>query len=201
MTRCGWFASLACMLGLALGVALGWGLARAVPAGPGRIIQVARVPPYSPVEIVPDSAGWPAGPSVEVETKVPPTRKEARKLEEGFGFRVDRDHLLGKFKLAELPDGGDVLVSVTKGQGQRPAKLTVRANPPPLVRVRWEPRFEGWYGYAAEPGWSGQSWSAYLGLPDLLCVRDRVCVQARAGREHRPWGEGWVAEAGVSIKF
>lgn len=200
MTRLGWTGSLFMVLGLVLGVVIGWGLCRQVSGMPGSIIQVAKVPPYEPVEIVPDSAGWPKGSVETVQTVVPPTRKEARKLEKDFGFRLSRTSLLGKFDLPDLPDGGKAVVHVPKGGNEEPAlpvKLTVRANRPPLVRVRWEPRFEGWYGYSAE----GNSWSSYLKLGRLLCIRDRVCVQARAGREGRLWGEGWVAEAGISIRF
>lgn len=197
MTRLGWTGSLFMVLGLALGVAIGWGLARAVPAGPGQIIQVARVPPYKPVEIVPGSADWPEGDPVVVATVTPPTKKEARKLERDFGFRLDRTSVLGRFDLPDLPDGGQAVVSVPVSDRPDPVSLTVKANPPPLVRVRWRPVLEGWYGYSPE----GNTWSGYLRLGRLLCIRDRVCLQARAGYEVRPWGDGAVAGVGVSVRF
>lgn len=200
MTRLGWTGSLFMVLGLVLGVAIGWGLARAVPAGPGQIIQVARVPPYKPVEIVPGSADWPEGDPVVVATVTPPTKKEARKLERDFGFRLDRTSVLGRFDLPDLPDGGQAVVSVPVSDRPDPVSLTVKANPPPLVRVRWSPTFEVWYGFGGGPV-SGDSWSSYLSLRDLACARDRVCMQVRAGREVRPWADGWVAEVGLSVRF
>lgn len=208
MTRLGWTGSLFIVLGLALGAALGWGLCRAASIDPGDLIRVAKVPPYEPVEIVPDSVDWPEGKPVRVATVKPPTRKEARKLERDFGFRLDDTNLLGKWELPDLPDGGRAIVSVNKGQPDsadrpEPVQLTVKANPPPLVRVRWEPEVTGWYGFGSGGELIGDSasWATYFSLPRLLCIRNRVCVQARSGREERPWGGGWVAEAGISISF
>lgn len=194
-------------LGLALGVALGWGLCRAVPGGAERIIQVGRIPPYKPVEIVPESVNWPQGEPVVVATVTPPTKKEARKLEKEFGFRADRDSLLGKFDLPQLPDGGKAVITVPKRGNEDPVlpvKLTVKANKPPLLRIRWEPVLGGWYDSPIVRSVDGNtlsSWSGYVRLNRLICVRDRLCLNARAGYEHRPWGGGAIAGVGVSWRF
>lgn len=206
MTRLGWTSSLLMTLGLGLGVAIGWGLCRAVSGfgQTGKLVQVDRIPPHEPVEIVPDSVQWPEGEPVVVATVTPPTKKEARKLEEDFGFRLDRTSILGKFDLPQLPDGGKAVVTVPKRGKEKPPlplNLTVKVNKPPLLRIRWDPRFEVWYGHGAEFGTVSPSWSAYLGLNRLACIRDKVCLQARAGREERPWGGGWMAEVGASVSF
>lgn len=205
MTRLGWTASLLMTLGLALGVALGWGLCRAVPGGAGRIIQVARVPPYEPVEIVPESVDWPEGEPVIVATVEPPTRKERKRIRSDFGLNPNLEAILGKFELPQLPDGGSAVVSVPKPDGEdpEPVKLTVKANKPPLLRIRWEPEVTAWYGFASGTEFAGDSasWATYFSLPRLACIREKVCLQARAGREERPWGGGWVAELGVGVRF
>lgn len=202
MTRLGWTASLLMTLGLGLGIALGWGLCRAVPGGAGRIIQVARVPPYEPVEIVPESVDWPQGEPVTVATVEPPTKRQARKLEKDFNFRVGRDSLLGKFDLPQLPDGGSAIVTASKPDGDdpEPVKLTMKVNKPPLLRIRWEPEVSFWYGVPQNGGW-GDSYATYLSLGNLACVRDKLCAGARAGYESRGFAGGWVVELGASWRL
>lgn len=203
MTKLGWTASLLMTLGLGLGVALGWGLCRAVSIEPGDFIKVSRIPPYEPVEIVPESVNWPQGEPVVVATVTPPTRKEARKLEKDFGFRLDRTSILGKFDLPQLPDGGKAVVTVPKRDNEDPplpAKLTVKVNKPPLLRIRWEPVWEGWYGLPQNGAW-GDSYATYLSLRNLACVRDKLCAGARAGYESSGFAEGWVVEVGASWRF
>lgn len=203
MTRLGWTASLLMTLGLGLGVALGWGLCRAVSIEPGDFIKVDRIPPFEPVRIVPDSVKWPEGEPVVVATVTPPTKRQARKLEKDFNFRVDRDSLLGKFDLPELPDGGKAVVSVVKPDKEdkpQPVKLTVKVNKPPLLRIRWEPEVSFWYGVPQNGGW-GDSYATYLSLRNLACVRDKLCAGAKAGYERRGFAEGWVVEVGASWRF
>lgn len=206
MTRLGWIASLLMTLGLGLGVALGWGLCRTV-SGFGqtsRLLRVDQIPPREPVRIVPDSVKWPGGDPVTVQTVEPPNNKERHQVESDFKLDLSRTNILGKFDLPQLPDGGKAVVTVPKRGKEKPPlplNLTVKVNKPPLLRIRWEPRFEVWYGYGAEFGTVSPSRSAYLGINRLACIRDKVCLQARAGREERPWGGGWVAEVGASVSF
>lgn len=189
-------------LGLGLGVALGWGLCRAVSIEPGDFIRVDRIPPLEPVRIVPDSVKWPSGEPVTVQTVEPPSNKSARKLEKDFGFRLNRTKILGQFDLPQLPDGGSAVVSVPKPNGEdpEPVKLTVKVNKPPLLRIRWEPTWEGWYGMPQGGAW-GDSYATYLSLHNLACVRDKLCAGARAGHERRGVVEGWVFEVGASWRF
>lgn len=194
-----WLAPVALAAGLLAGLAAGWSLARSLPSGPGRLLQVGRVPPYKPVELVPVSAGWPAGRTVAVATVVPPTRKERLRVERDFDLDLSRTSLLGKFDLPAMPDGGSAVVGVPVSDSPEPVSLIVKANPPPLLRVRWRPELEAWYGFAS--GGDSASRALYIGLPRLICIRDRVCGQARGGYEDRPRGGGWLAEVGVSIKF
>lgn len=173
----------------------------------GKHVQVAPVASYEPVEVVPVSVEWPKGEPVVVKTVEPPNEKEARKLEKDFDFRLGDAAILGRFELPELPHGGKGVVTAPKGGNEddpSPVKFTVKRNPPPpppLFSVGWEPKLEGWYGQAVEPGWSGRSWSAYIAADELMCVKKEICLNGRAGREHRPWGEGWIAEVGVSWRF
>lgn len=202
MTKLAWTNTLTLTLGLGLGVSLGWGLCRAVPGGSGRIIQVAKIPPYEPVEIVPESVDWPQDEPVTVQTVSPPP-KQARKLKQDFGLNPDLDAILGRFKLPDLPDGGNAVVSVPKGgkdEPPLPVKLTVKANKPPLLSVRWEPEITFWYGLPQNGTW-GDSYATYLSLRKLACVRDKLCAGARAGYESRGFAEGWVVELGASWRF
>lgn len=197
MTRLGWTGSLFMAMGLALGVAIGWGVARQVAGLPGQLLRVGQVPTYEPVEIVPDSVDWPEGDPVTVQTVDPPSKKVARKIEKEFDLDLSRTILLGKFDLPDMPNGGRAVPWVPRGDKPEPVRLRIVANPPPLVRVRWEPTLEGWAGYSTE----GNSWSSYLKLGRLLCIRDRLCFQARGGYEVRSWASGAVAEVGVSVRF
>lgn len=202
MTRLGWTGSLFMALGVALGLPIGWGLARQVAGLPGQLLRVGRIPSYKPVEIVPDSVDWPEGDPVVVATVTPPTKKERRKVERDFNLNLRDSNLLGKFELPDMPEGGRAVVSVTKGQPDstdkpEPVRLTVKTNPPPLVRVRWDPGLDGWYDVS--PG--GRIMTGYLKLGRLLCIRDRGCVQARAGYRDGPFGDGVIAGVGVSLRF
>lgn len=185
-------------------VGIWWGSCRSKSPQPVTTPPIAY---YEPFEVVPESVSWPGGKPVLVETVEPPTKKDRDAIESDFHLNPDDVAILGRFELPELPHGGKGVVTVPKRGNEDPAlpvKFTVKRNPPPpppLFSVQWEPKLEGWYGQAVEPGWSGRSWSAYIAADDLLCVKEKICLNGRAGRESRPWGEGWTAEVGVSWRF
>lgn len=154
----------------------------------GRIVMVQPAPRWTPPAdfsvTLPDSpraSRVVAGPPECVQTLIPESPKEAKRIEDRFGVDLKATPLIALKDLPRLPQGGDLAVTVREGK----AEVTARAFTPPLFDFDWSHDLALDYR-RLYPGGGALDYRAFSYQPVSLVVKGRLRISPAIGHVDIP---------------